>query len=106
MLILVKNKTPQHNSVVLFVSPRSLHSLTHSANIEFIVYLALCGGSPGDSVVKNPPDSAGEEASISGSGRSPEEGNGNPIQHPCLGHPRDRGACQATVHRVARVRRD
>ena len=79
MLILVKNKTPQHNSVVLFVSPRGLHSLTHSANIEFIVYLALCGGFPGDSVVKNPPDSAGEEASISGSGRSPEEGNGNPV---------------------------
>ena len=106
MLISVKNKTPQHNSVVLFVSPRGLHSLTYSANTEFIVYLALCGGFPGDSVVKNLPDNAGEEGSLSGSGRSPEKGDSNPLQHSCLGRPRDSGACQATVHGVARLRRD
>ena len=39
---------------------------------------------------------------IPGSGRSPGEGHGNPLQYSCLENPIDRGACQATtVHRVA-----
>ena len=38
-----------------------------------------------------------------GSGRSPGEGNGNPLQYPCLENPIDRGAWQATVHGIARV---
>ena len=42
-----------------------------------------------------------EPGSISRSGRSPGERNGNPFQYPCLGNPRDRGAWQATVQRVA-----
>jgi len=37
---------------------------------------------------------------ISGSGRSPGEGNGNPLQYSCLGNPRDRGAWWAIVHGV------
>ena len=37
---------------------------------------------------------AGDEGSIPGSGRPPEEGNGNPPQHPCLENPMDRGAWQ------------
>ena len=41
---------------------------------------------------------------IPGSGRSPEEGNGNPLQYSCLGDPMDRGAWRATVHRVAKSR--
>ena len=41
---------------------------------------------------------------IPGSGRSPREGNGNPLQYFCLENPRDRGAWQATVHWVTRVR--
>ena len=40
--------------------------------------------------------------SIPGSGRSPGEGNGNPLQYSCLGNPMDRGAWWATVHRVAK----
>ena len=47
-------------------------------------------GFPGDSVVKNPPANAGDAGSIPGSGRSPGEGNGNPLQSPCLGNPTDR----------------
>ena len=39
---------------------------------------------------------------IPGSGRSPGEGNGNPLQHSCLGNPTDRGAWRATVHGVAK----
>ena len=37
-----------------------------------------------------------------GLGRSPGEGNGNPLQYSCLENPMDRGAWQATVHRVAK----
>ena len=40
--------------------------------------------------------------SIPGSGRSPGEGNGNPLQYSWLGNPMDRGACWATVHGVAK----
>ena len=54
-------------------------------------------------VVKNPPANAGDvrdSGLIPGSGRSAGEGNGNPFQYSCLGNPMDRGAWQATVHRV------
>ena len=39
-----------------------------------------------------------------GLGRSPREGNGNPLLYSCLGNPMDRDAWRATVHGVARVR--
>ena len=57
---------------------------------------------PGDSVVKNLCANAGDMGSIPGSGRSPGEGNGNPLQYACLGNPMDRGAWQATVHGVTK----
>ena len=44
--------------------------------------------------------------SISESGRSLREGNGNPLQYSCLGNPMDQGVWLATVHGVARVRHD
>ena len=43
---------------------------------------------------------------IPGSGRSPGEGNGYPLQYACLGDAADRGAWRATVHGVTRVRHD
>ena len=43
------------------------------------------GGFPGGSVVENPPANAGDAGSIPGSGRSPGEENGNPLQYSCLG---------------------
>ena len=45
---------------------------------------------------------AGDPGSIPGSGRSPGEGNGYPLQYSCLEDPTDRGAWQATVHRVTK----
>ena len=45
--------------------------------------------------------SAGDAGSIPGLGRSPGEGNGNPLQYSPLGNPLDRGACQVRVHGVA-----
>ena len=58
-------------------------------------------------VVKNPPPNAGDGrdvGSISGSGRCPGEGNGNPLQYSCLENPVDRGAWWATVHGVTKSR--
>ena len=53
-------------------------------------------------MVKNLPANAGDVGSIPGSGRSPGEGKGNPLQHSCLGNPMDRGAWQAIVRGVAK----
>ena len=55
-------------------------------------------GFPCSSVVK--------ESACNGLGRSPAEGNDNTLQYSCLENPMDRGAWQATVHGVARVRHD
>ena len=46
--------------------------------------------------------SARDAGSITGSGISPGGGHGNPLQYPCLENPMDRGAWQATVHRVTK----
>ena len=56
---------------------------------------------PGGSDDKEYACRAGDPASISGSGRSPGEGNGYPLQCSCLANSIDRGAWPATVHRVA-----
>ena len=56
-------------------------------------------------VVKNPPANAGDVRDagwIPGFGRSPGEGNGNPLQYSCLENPVDRRAWWATVHGVAK----
>ena len=63
-------------------------------------------GFPGGSVVKNLPANAGDVGSSPGSGRSPEEGNSNPLQYSCLGNPMDRGDWWATVHEMQRVGHD
>ena len=59
-------------------------------------------GFPGDKVVKNPPASAGDAASVPELGRSSGEGNGNPLQYSCLEKPMDRGAWWATVPRITK----
>jgi len=56
---------------------------------------------------KNPPANAGDirdAGSIPGSGRSSEEGHGNPLQYSCLENPMDRGAWWAKVHMVRKSR--
>ena len=58
--------------------------------------------SPGDLDGKESACNAGDLGSIPGSGRSPREGNGNPLQYSCLENPMFRGAWQATVHGVAK----
>ena len=48
------------------------------------------------------PTNADDAGSIPGSGRSPPEGKGNPLQYSCLGNPVNRGAWWAAVHGVAK----
>ena len=76
---------------LLFTSRDTI--LTHAS-----LYLPM--DLPDGSAVKNLPANAGDKGSIPGSGRSPGEGNGNPLQYSCLGNPMDRGTLWARVHGV------
>ena len=60
------------------------------------------GDFPGGSDGKASACNAGDPGSIPGLGRSPGEGNGNPLQYSCLENPLDKGAWLATVHGVAK----
>ena len=62
------------------------------------MYNDFPGGSDGKASAYN----AGDLSSIPGLGRSPGEGNGNPLQYSCLENPMDRGAWWATVHGLAK----
>ena len=56
----------------------------------------------GSSEGKESACNVGDPGSMPGLGRSPREGNGNPLQYSCLENPMDGGAWQATVHGVAK----
>ena len=63
------------------------------------------GASQGALVVKNSPTNAGDirDMGLEMKGRSPGEGNGNPLQYSCLENPMGRGAWQSTVLGVAQI---
>ena len=63
-------------------------------------------GFPHSSVGKESACNAGDLGSIPSSGRSPEEGNGNPLKYSCVENPTDKVAWPATVHGVTRVGHD
>ena len=73
-----------------------------------VLVLTICVftvGLPGGLVVKNLSPNARdvrETSSIPGSGRSPEEGHGTPLQYSCLENPMDRGAWKATFYGVTK----
>ena len=62
----------------------------------------ICCVLPGGSDGKKSACSAGDLGSVPGLGRSPEEGNGNPLQYSCLENPMDGGTWQTTVHGVTK----
>ena len=66
----------------------------HSVNLELL-------GFPGGSDNKESTCNAGDPGLIPGLGRSPGEGNGNPLQYSCLKNPMDRGAWQSAAHGIA-----
>ena len=76
------------------------HPPGHPTGSAFNLYESdqVALGFPCGSVVKNLPANAGDAGSIPEWGRSPGEGNGNPLQCSFLGNPMDRGAWRATVH--------
>ena len=78
---------------------------TENINIidEVLLYTCLYRtGFPGGSEVKVSSCNVGDLGSIPGSGRSPGEENGNPLQYSCLKNLMDGGAWWATVHGVAK----
>ena len=76
-----------------------LHALYPILSLESICHF-LCMGVPGGSEVKASACNVGDLGSISGSGRSPGDGNGNPLQYSCLVNPMDGGAWW--VHGIAK----
>ena len=68
------------------------------------LWLGLVSDFPGGSDGKASAYNVGDPGSIPGSGRSPGEGNGNPLQYSCLENPMEGGAWWATVHGVAKSR--
>ena len=75
-------------------------------NWQWILYLSTTPSFPLSSVGKESACNAGDLGSVPGLGRSPGEGNGNPLQHSCLENPMDRGAWWATVMGLQRGRHD
>ena len=78
-------------------SPRRLQLSPHLAE-SLLRRTRAPGGSEGQEPARN----AGDPGSIPGLRRSRGEGNGYPLQYPCLGNPMDRGARRGTVHGVAK----
>ena len=79
--------------------------LWRSSVIHVVFNFHRGAGSPGNAVVKNLPASTGDArdvGSVSGSGRSPGEGNGSPLQYSCLENSMDRGAWWVIVHGVTK----
>ena len=74
--------------------------LLHPRNVSFLA--SPFRSFPGGSDVKGSACNLGDLCSIPGLGRSPGEGNGNPLQYSCLENPMDRGAWLATAHGVAK----
>ena len=81
-----------------FITPSPSPNL--STEIDFYNHPIWSCGFPDGSMVKNPSANTGNVGLIPGLGRSPGEGNGNPLQYSCWGNLMDRGAWQAAVHGV------
>ena len=74
--------------------------------IQKSYFLSIYNGFPSSSDGEESAYNAGDLGSIPGSGRSPGEGNGNPLQYSCLGSPMDREVWQATVLGLQSFRHD
>ena len=70
------------------------------ASVDLSIHSSNQMSAPGGSNSKESACNSGDQGSIPGSGRSPEGGNGNPLQYFCPENPMDRRAWQATVSGV------
>ena len=103
-----------HNAYFLIVrnsfqekstSQKMIWGMIMWGEIIFFYVIPFVSGFPHSSVGRESACNAGNLGSIPGLGRSPGEGNGNPLQYSCLEKLMDRGAWWAIVHGVARVKR-
>ena len=81
-----------------------LHLVSILSNFPKWKSVQVRSGFPGSLAVKASAFNAGEAGSIPGLGRSPGEGNGNPLHYSCLENPMDGGSWWATVHGIAKSR--
>ena len=91
MVALQPGNNPGKNKVFLLLCSNSVQKG------KFERHYSEYSGFPGGSEAKASAYNAGDVGSIPGSGRSPGEGNGNPLQYSCLENPMDGGAWQATL---------
>ena len=99
--ILLQNHNSEASALSLLYGP--------APTILTLIFLSLFSAGnlvseyfPGSLDGKASAYNAGDPGSIPGSGRSPREGNGNPLQYSCLENPMDQGAWWAKVHGVAK----
>ena len=102
--------TPTHTStqtLVVALEKVSVVLCAFSDSHSLQLAMAIKRASQVALVIKSPPvdaEDSGDAGSIPGSGRSPGEGHGNPLQYFCLENPTDRGAWRATVHEITKSR--
>ena len=103
-----KARIPEWNfeSTIILITSCLTCNCSHLVLIPQYLPLSIhFTGFPGGTMIKNLPARAGDRRDaglIPGSGRSPEEGNGSPLQYACLEHSIDRGGWQAPVHEVTK----
>ena len=81
-----------------------MYFLFHAQGSLTVLFALWYKDYPGGSDGKASSYNAGEPGSIPGLGRSPGEGNGNPLQYSCLENSMDRGTWRAAVHGVEKSR--
>ena len=83
----------------LCLSRKDLEAYEQNKAVECIVFISCF---PGSSDGKESINNGGDSGLTPGSGRSPGEGNGYPLQYSCLENSMDRGAWQSTAHGIAK----
>ena len=90
--------------ILVFRDSLRCTALVTFLSLSIILHLTKRKGFPCGSDGKESAGNAGDLGSIPGSGRSPGERNGYPLQYSCLENSMDRGAWWATVHGVTKSR--
>ena len=104
LLIAVASLEVEHRLWRCLASGVAAHGLDCSTARGILQDQGLNLGFPGSPVGNESACNAGHPDSIPGWGRSPGEGNGNPLQYSCRENPKDRGAWQATIQESSETR--
>ena len=94
--------TAKHSALHKNICPQKMAHVTMCYSLSKVRQLSQSAvGFPHGSGGKESACQEGHLGLIPGLGRSPAEGNGNPLQYSCLGNPMDRGAWWVTVHGIS-----